>query len=118
MSQGVQPDESELVSAQVEMNLAGSQVQFTLTVPQAPVPAESILPILYTLTEAVQNSVAEARVGRQEDFLPRRLRGVLPATGPDHANRGAPPRGAGRVPSRTEAVRGPRPIRRRGSTPR
>ena len=60
MSERAQPAEPEVVTAQVEMNLAGTQVQFTLTVPRAPVPPGSILPILHMLSEAVQNGVAEA----------------------------------------------------------
>ena len=60
MSERAQPAEPEVVTAQVEMNLAGTQVQFTLTVPRAPVPPSSILPILHALSEAVQNGVAEA----------------------------------------------------------
>ena len=60
MSDSAQPLEPEYVTAQVDMKLAGTQVQFTLTVPQAPVPPSSLLPILHTLSDAVQNGVAEA----------------------------------------------------------
>ncbi len=60
MSERAQPAEPEVVTAQVEMNLAGTQVQFTLTVPRAPVAPGSILPILHILSEAVENGVAEA----------------------------------------------------------
>jgi Fe-S-cluster containining protein len=60
MSETAPHDEPGMVTAQVEMNLAGRQVQFTLTVPQAPVAPSSLLPILHILSETVQNGVAEA----------------------------------------------------------
>ena len=60
MSGNAHAEEPGSVTAQVEMDLAGTQVQFTLTVPQAPVPPGSLLPILHVLSEAVQNGVAEA----------------------------------------------------------
>src|SRR4051812_40988660 len=60
MSGNAHAEEPGSVTAQVEMDLAGTQVQFTLTVPRAPVPPGSLLPILHVLSEAVQNGVAEA----------------------------------------------------------
>jgi Fe-S-cluster containining protein len=49
----------ESLTAQVDMKIAGTRVQLTLTVPTAPVPPGAILPVLQTLSEAVGADVAD-----------------------------------------------------------
>jgi Fe-S-cluster containining protein len=53
----------ELVTAEIALNVAGLHAQLTLTVPKAKVPPGVVLPVLHTLSAAVQAEVTEA-VGR------------------------------------------------------
>ena len=46
------------MTAQVDLQVAGTRVQFALTVPTAPVPPGAILPVFQTLSEAIQADVA------------------------------------------------------------
>lgn len=51
-------DAQDFVTAQVDLQVAGTRVQFALTVPTAPVPPGAILPVFQTLSAAIQADVA------------------------------------------------------------
>jgi Fe-S-cluster containining protein len=58
MAETTPSDAPDFVTAHVDLQVAGSRVQFALTVPTAPVPPGAILPVFQTLSEAIQANVA------------------------------------------------------------
>src|SRR5208337_4130908 len=58
MAETTPSDAQDFVTAQVDLQVAGTRVQFALTVPTAPVPPGAILPVFQTLSEAIQADVA------------------------------------------------------------
>ncbi|MGZ3303752.1 MAG: YkgJ family cysteine cluster protein [Isosphaeraceae bacterium] len=58
MAETTPSDTQDFVTAQVDLQVAGTRVQFALTVPTAPVPPGAILPVFQTLSEAIQADVA------------------------------------------------------------
>ncbi|MGZ3355378.1 MAG: YkgJ family cysteine cluster protein [Isosphaeraceae bacterium] len=58
MAETTPSDVQDFVTAQVDLQVAGTRVQFALTVPTAPVPPGAILPVFQTLSEAIQADVA------------------------------------------------------------
>jgi Fe-S-cluster containining protein len=54
----------ELVTAQVDMKIAGVRVEFTLTVPTATVPPGALLPVFQTLSAAIEADVAAQLEGQ------------------------------------------------------
>ena len=48
----------DFVTAQVDVQVAGTRVQFDVTVPTAPVPPGAVLPVFQTLSAAIQADVA------------------------------------------------------------
>jgi Fe-S-cluster containining protein len=61
------PVPPEYVSAEVGLNVAGVQAQFTLTVPTAPVGPAAILPVLQVLSSAIEAQAVEGveKLGRK-----------------------------------------------------
>ena len=57
MAETTPSDVQDFVTAQVDLQVAGTRVQFALTVPTAPVPPGAILPVFQTLSEAIQADV-------------------------------------------------------------
>ena len=58
MADATPSDAQDFVTAQMDLRVAGTRVQFALTVPTAPVPPGAILPVFQTLSEAIQADVA------------------------------------------------------------
>jgi len=58
MAETTPSDAQDFVTAQVDLQVAGTRVQFALTVPTAPVSPGAILPVFQTLSEAIQADVA------------------------------------------------------------
>jgi Fe-S-cluster containining protein len=66
-SSSASPNPSEHRSAHVVLNLAGTQVEFDLTVPAAPVRPDVVLPVLHVLWNTIEEGLVEEveRQGRR-----------------------------------------------------